>query len=157
MVSSSAASVHEYLEALSPESREILTTVRDLILKNLPDGFVETMNWGMICYEVPLTTYPKTYNKKPLMYAALAAQKNYFSLHLSGIYQNPQKTAELKEGFAAAGKKLDMGKACIRFRRLDQLALPVIAQAIADTPLEAFLANYQQAIENRNPGTNPSE
>ena len=148
MVSSSAASVQEYLNDLSPEAREIITTMRNLILINLPEGYVETMNWGMICYEVPLSIYPNTYNKKPLMFAALAAQKNHYALYLSGVYQNPRKAEIFQEGFVAAGKKLDMGKSCIRFRRLDQLALPVIAHAIANTPLEDFITQYE-AVKNR--------
>ena len=150
MVSSSAVSVQEYLNELSPEAQVILTTLRNLILENLPDGYVETMNWGMICYEVPLAIYPKTYNKKPLMYAALAAQKNHFSLYLSSVYQDVQEDLNLREGFAAAGKKLQMGKSCIRFRRLDQLALPVIAQAIAATSVEAFLVQYESIQGKRN-------
>lgn len=150
MVSSSAASVQEYLNDLSPEAREIITTMRNLILINLPEGYVETMNWGMICYEVPLSIYPNTYNKKPLMFAALAAQKNHYALYLTGVYQNPRQAEIFQEGFTAAGKKLDMGKSCIRFRRLDQLALPVIAKTIADTPLKAFLAQVQRAKENGN-------
>jgi hypothetical protein len=148
MVSSLAVSVQEYLDELSPESREIITTIRDLIIENLPDGYVETMDWGMISYEVPLVRYPKTYNKKPLMFVALAAQKNHYALYLSGVYQNPQQAAKLQEGFSAAGKKLDMGKSCIRFNRLDQLHLPVIAEAIADSPLEAFLTRYEQARDS---------
>jgi hypothetical protein len=77
------------------------------------------------------------------MFAGLAAQKNHYSLYLSGVYQNPQQAAMFQEGFAAAGKKLDMGKSCIRFRRLDQLALPVIAQTIAASPMEDFVLQYK--------------
>jgi hypothetical protein len=147
MVSSTAATVQEYLNALSPESKEIILTLRNLILANLPDGYVETMNWGMISYEVPLARYPKTYNKKPLMFAALAAQKNHYALYLSGVYRNPLEAARIQEGFSAAGKKLDMGKSCIRFHSLEQLALPVIAQAVAATSLETFLIQYEQGLE----------
>jgi hypothetical protein len=143
MVSNSATSIQEYLDQLSFDQREVISVLRDLIVKNLPAGYVETMNWGMICYEVPLAVYPNTYNKKPLMYAGLAAQKNHFSLYMSSVYQDAKEESMLRQGFELAGKKLDMGKSCIRFRKLDQLALDVIGQAIAATPLETFLAQYE--------------
>ena len=83
---SEAATVEEYLSALPADRREAIETVRDVILANLPDGLEEAMNWGMITYEVPLARHPDTYNKKPLMYAALASQKNHMAVYLSSIY-----------------------------------------------------------------------
>ncbi len=83
---SNATTIDEYLSTLPPERAEQIATVREVILQNLPEGYEESMNWGMICYQVPLTTYPDTYNKQPLMYAALASQKNHMAVYLSGIY-----------------------------------------------------------------------
>ncbi|HLF04101.1 MAG TPA: DUF1801 domain-containing protein, partial [Dehalococcoidia bacterium] len=76
MVKSAAATPEAYLDALPQERRAVIAAVRRVILENLPPGYQESMNWGMICYEVPLERFPKTYNKQPLMYAALASQKN---------------------------------------------------------------------------------
>jgi len=77
--------VDEYLAELGPVRRDAMTLVRNTILEHLPDGYQEAMNYGMISYEIPLETFPKTYNKKPLQYAALASQKNYMSLYLMNV------------------------------------------------------------------------
>ncbi|HEX8691954.1 MAG TPA: DUF1801 domain-containing protein [Longimicrobium sp.] len=143
MAKSSAASVQEYLDQLPEDRREVVSAVRDVILRNLPEGYQESMNWGMISYEVPLERYPDTYNKQPLSYAALAAQKNYYALYLLGAYAGPEHDGWLKEEFRKAGKKLDMGKSCIRFRSLDDLPLDVVGRAIASTPPEKMIALYE--------------
>ena len=143
MASSKAATVDEYLEELPPERRAIVASVRDLIQRNLPDGYQETMNWGMISYEVPFERYPNTYNKQPLSYAALAAQKNNYTLYLNAVYQNDKQRAWLEREFKKAGKKLDMGKSCLHFKRLEDLPLDTIAQAIGGTPPEKFIADYE--------------
>jgi hypothetical protein len=144
MAKSDAATVEEYLDALPGERREVVSKVREVILRNLPRGYREAMNWGMVCYEVPLEKYPGTYNKRPLGYAALAAQKNYFALYLMGAYQNPELEKNLKEGFARAGKKLDMGKSCILFKRLEDLPLEVVGEAVASTPPEKLIEQYEE-------------
>ena len=150
MVKSAAATPEAYLDALPQERRAVIATVRRVILENLPPGYQESMNWGMICYEVPLERFPKTYNKQPLMYAALASQKNYCSLYLTSVYQagidglNDQaEEARLREEFAKAGKKLNMGKSCVRFQRLEDLPLEVIGRVIARTSVKDFIARYQ--------------
>ena len=144
MAKSNAATVEEYLDELPEERREIVSRVREVILRNLPRGYRESMNWGMIAYEVPLEKYPDTYNRQPLGYAALAAQKNYVALHLMCAYQDSELEKNLREGFARAGKKLDMGKSCIRFKRLEDLPLEVIGEAIASTPPEKFIEQYEK-------------
>ncbi len=103
------------------------------------------MTWGMPSYEIPLSRYPTTYNKKPLAYAALAAQKNYFSLYLMGVYAGSGEETSLRDEFEAAGKKLDMGKSCIRFTKLDDLPLHVIGKAIAATPVDDYIGRYEAA------------
>lgn len=143
MVSSKASNVQEYLDELPPERREVIEEVRQLVLENLPEGYVESMSYGMISYEIPLEDYPNTYNKKPLAYVNLAAQKNHYALYLMGVYQDPQQEAMIEEAYQQAGMKLDMGKSCLRFRRLDNLHQGVVARVIASTPPEAFIARYE--------------
>jgi hypothetical protein len=119
----------------------------------LPDGYVEQMDFGMISYVIPLETYPDTYNGHPLMYAALASQKRHISLYLMNVYGDEESQRWFADGFADAGKKLDMGKACVRFRNLDDLPLDIIAQAIARTPSAEYITAYEasraQMAKNR--------
>ena len=112
-----------------------------MVRKHLPDGYRETMNWGMITYEVPLDRHPKTYNGQPLCYAALAAQKSYLSLYLMPI--DAAALARLKTAFAKAGKKLNMGKSCIRFKRADDLPLDAIGAEIAAVPAVKFVEHVE--------------
>ncbi len=143
MVQSKATSVDEYLEELPPKRREVVSEVRQVILENLPEGYEEAMNWGMISYQVPLRRYPDTYNGKPLGYLALAAQKRHFSLYMMGVYGDPAQEARLKDGFQKAGKKLDIGKSCVRFRELDDLPLALIGELVAGTTPEEMIALYE--------------
>lgn len=145
MVQSKASTVEQYLSELPPDRREVISEVRKTILGHLPEGYVETMNWGAISYEIPLEVYPDTYNGKPLSYAALAAQKNYNALYLMCVYQNPEQEAFLKEGFQKEGRKLDMGKSCVRFRKLENLPLEVIGQVIGSTTPDQFIARYEKS------------
>jgi hypothetical protein len=143
MAKSKATTVESYLDELPADRREVVSAVRQVLLRHLPAGYREAMNWGMIVYEVPLERYPKTYNGQPLGYVALAAQKNYFSLYLMSVYQDSEDERRLREEFRRAGKKLDMGKSCIRFRKLDDLPLEVIGRVVAGTSPEEFIARYE--------------
>ena len=145
MVRSKATTVAQYLEELPPERRAVVSAVRKTILANLPEGYAESMNWGMISYEVPLERYPDTYNGQPLGYLALAAQKRHYSLYMTGVYQDPEQEAKLREGFKKAGKKLDMGKSCVRFRKLDDIPLDVVGDLIASTPPDELIARYEES------------
>lgn len=144
MASSRAATVQEYLDELPEDRREVISAVRDVVNRNLPAGYREAMGWGMIVWGIPLEQYPNTYNKEPLGIAALAAQKNYYALYLFSPYQDGAESARLREEFAKAGKKLDMGKSCVRFRKLDDLPLDVIGNVVASTPPEALIARYEE-------------
>jgi uncharacterized protein YdhG (YjbR/CyaY superfamily) len=136
---SNAATVDAYLAEL-PEARRVeLQTVRQVILDNLPDGYEEAMNWGMISYQVPLETYPDTYNKQPLMYAALAAQKNHMSVYLTGIYMDEAASEEFETAYRATGKRYDVGKSCVRFKSLEDLPLELIAESIASMGVDEFV------------------
>jgi uncharacterized protein YdhG (YjbR/CyaY superfamily) len=149
MATSKAATVDEYLAELPPERREVVSKVRDLVRRNLPNGYEETMNWGMISYEIPLTRYPNTYNRQPLSYVGLAAQKNYYALYLTSAYQNSEQGKQLAEACKKAGKKLDMGKSCLRFKTLDDLPLEAVGRIVASTPPEKWIAQYEAARGKR--------
>ena len=143
MASSSAETVEEYLGELPDERRDAIAEVREAILANLPDGIVETMAFGMIAYEIPLEVFPDTYNKKPLLYAALASQKNHMAVYLHSIYTNDQDSEWFAEKYRATGKKFDMGKSCVRFKKIDQLPVDLIGEAIAKVSLDQFLDYYR--------------
>ena len=140
MARSSAATPEDYLAELEPARAAELAKVRDAVNGALPAGFVERMAWGMISWEVPLELSGPTYNKQPLVYAALAAQKNHNALYLTVPYAQPENLKRLRAAFAEAGKKLDMGKSCIRFRSAGDLPLSAIAEEIASVTPEQFVA-----------------
>lgn len=139
---SKARTVDEYVAELPEERREIISSLRELIRKHLPAGYEEVMNWGMITYQIPLSRYPNTYNKQPLSYLALASQKNHAALYIT---LGPEDEEAFRKAWAATGKKLDMGKSCIRFRQIEDLALDVIADTIARTDPDAYIAFYEKA------------
>jgi hypothetical protein len=145
MAKSKAETVDEYIRELPEERRQVITKVRDLVRRYLPKGYQETMNWGMISYEIPLERYTNTYNGQPLGYVALAAQKNYYALYLLGTMMDKKQDQWLKREFEKAGKKLDMGKSCLRFKKLEDLPLDVIGQVIANTPPDEYIAVYEAA------------
>lgn len=144
MVKSEAETVNQYLKQLPDDRRKTIKEVRKLILEHLPPGYRESMNWGMISYEIPLERYPDTYNGQPLGYVALAAQKNYNALYLMNVYRDPEMEKFLKEAFEKAGKKLDMGKSCIRFKQPGDMPLKAIAEIISRTSPEELIKSYEQ-------------
>jgi len=143
MVKSRATTVEEYLAELPEDRRAVIAEVRKLILEHLPAGYQERMNWGMITYEIPLERYPKTYNEQSLGYVALAAQKQYYALYLMGVYGDSEQEKALRQAYAAAGKRLDIGKSCLRFRKLEDLLVEPIAEIVASTPPEVMIAQYE--------------
>lgn len=145
MVSSAANSVHQYLEQLPQPRRGELEQLVELIRANLPQGHDEAMAFGMIAWQVPIEISGPTYNKQPLCPVALAAQKHHISLYLLSIYGSEELTKEFQERWKASGKKLDMGKSCIRFRSLDQADLETIAWAVGLLTPEQFTEMYLKA------------
>ncbi len=145
MASSKAATVEQYLAALPADRRAEIETVRDTVNAVLPAGYREGIGYGMIGWVVPLETYPNTYNGQPAVYAGLAAQKNYNSLYLNFVYASPERTERLRAAFAKAGKKLDMGKSCIRFKRADELPLDAIAREIASATPDEYIRICEEA------------
>ena len=152
MAKSKARTPEEYLAELPEDRREVIAKVRAVIKRNLPKGYQETMNWGALSYEVPLERCPNTYNKQPLSYVALAAQKNFYTLHLICAY-HPKQRKILKDAFKKIGEKMDMGKACLHFKSLDDLPLPAIGKFIASVPVDKLIEFYQKARESRGGGT----
>ena len=134
-----------YLAALPEDRRAAISAVRETILGSLPEGYAEAVRWGMLSYEVPLERYPETYNGEPLSYAALASQKRHMSLYLMGIYGDEGNRAWFEEAAAERGAKLDIGKSCVRFRKLDDLPLDMVGEAIARFPVEDFIQKYEES------------
>jgi len=143
MATSNATTPDEMIAALAPDRREAIAAGRAVILANLPAGYEEGMEYGMIGYFVPLERFPDTYNGQPLGLAALASQKNYMSLYLNTVYGDPETERWFRERYAASGKKLDMGKSCVRFRKLEDLPLDLIGKTIARTPVERYIERYE--------------
>lgn len=148
MVQSAAKSVSQYLAELPPERRAVVSVVRDMVNAHMPAGYEEAMAFGMIGWSVPLSRYPVTYNKQPLAYVALAAQKNNYSLYLMCVYGGSDREKKLRSAAAAQGKKLDMGKSCLRFRKPDDLPLETIGELIASVNVDDYIAVYE-ASRNR--------
>jgi len=157
-VQSKAATVEEYLAALPPDRRSAVQAVREVILANLDSEYEEGMSYGSIGYYVPHRVFPAGYHANPkqgLPFAALASQKHYMSLYLMGLYcgciDGVSDTALVKwfrTAWARSGKKLDMGKACIRFKRVDDLALDVVGEAIRRVPAKVYIDLYTKSMRN---------
>ncbi len=146
------ATVKDYLASLPADRRAALEAVRKAILANLDKGYAEGMQYGMIGYYVPHSVYPAGYHcdpKQPLPFAGLASQKNYMSLHLMCTYLDAKQAEWFKKAWAATGKRLDMGKACIRFKKIEDMALDVVGEAIARVPAKAYIANYESLIKTK--------
>jgi hypothetical protein len=144
MASPSGASTPEdWLAGLPPERAEPIRRVRDLVNANLAEGWVERMAGNMIAWILPLEAYPDTYNRQPLILASLAAQKNHNALYLMCAYVSEERTKRLEQGFKAAGKKLDMGKSCLRFKTYEDLAEEAVAETIRNSTVERYVADYE--------------
>ena len=135
----SANTIKQYLNELPNDRKKAISIVRQTILENLPYGYDEVINWGMITYEVPLETYPNTYNGKPLMYAALASQKNHMAVYLMGCYMVPDVRNEFEKAYNKSGKRFDAGKSCIRFKKIDDLPLDLLGKTIASMDVNEFI------------------
>jgi hypothetical protein len=158
MVISKAPTVKEYLAELPDDRRASVQKVREVILKNLDKAYEEGMLYGMIGYYVPRSYYPPGYHTgpdQPLPFAGLASQKNHLSLYMMGLYcgciDGSEETALYKwfrGAWAKSGKKLDMGKSCIRFKKAEDLPLDVVAEAIARLPAKTYVAHYDKVMKN---------
>lgn len=143
---STATTVQQYLDDLPADRRTAIEAVRRTILDNLPAGMEEAVEWGMLTYQVPLESSGPTYNGKPLMYAALANQKRHMALYLTSVYADADQLERFRQRYLDTGKRLDMGKSCVRFRTLDDLPLEVVGDMIAAITVEEFLALAQRQV-----------
>ena len=155
---SKASTVAQYLAELPADRRDAVEAVRKVVKANLDSQYEEGMQYGMIGFYVPHKVFPAGYHcdpKQPLPFAALASQKNYISLYLMGVYcgcaEGPDgvETSHAKwfrEAWAKSGKKLDMGRACLKFTKLEELALDVIGEAIRRVPAKTYIEQYQNVL-----------
>lgn len=151
--------VEQYLAQLPPERREALSAVRRVIRENLAKGFEEGMQYGMIAYYVPHSIYPAGYHcnpSQPLPFACVASQKKHMAVYLMTVYGDPAEERWLRERWTAAGKRLDMGKSCIRFASLDDVPLDVLGEAIRRVSVERHIATYESALGGRRPASGAS-
>lgn len=149
---SKATTVDAYLAQLPEDRRHAIEAVREVILENLDKDYEEGMQYGMIGYYVPHSVYPAGYHcdpRQPLPFAALGSQKNYMSLHLMCVYGNTEHTKWFQEAWAKTGKKLDMGKACVRFKKVEDLALDVIGEAVKRVPAKKYIAHFEGMLSTR--------
>lgn len=132
-----------YIKSLPPERALVIGYMRQLVNENISSGFMENMRWGLISWEIPLDTYPDTYNGQPLNYVGLAAQKHGYSLYLMSCYVSGSGHRDFKNAYLKTGKKLDIGKSCIRFKSIDDLPLSLIAKYIRKYSVPEFIRVYE--------------
>ncbi len=136
---SDAETVADYIAELPVDRATDVSALVDLVRKHIQQGFVETMRWGMISYEISLDVSGPTYNKQPLNYVAIASQKNHLSFYLTGIHGDPDGLSEFQRRWAESGKRLNMGKACVRFTSTEMADLPTLAWAVARLSVGDYL------------------
>lgn len=148
---SEAKTVNEYIDSLSPERAEIISELREIILQNLPDGFKEEMNYGMIGYVVPHSVYPEGYHctpDKPLPFLNIASQKNFIGLYHMGIYAIPEINEWfVKEYNSHCKRKLDMGKSCVRFKYFDDIPYKLIGELVTKISVNDWISFYQKSVK----------
>jgi hypothetical protein len=142
--------LERFLDTLPGDRGFILRDLQKAILRNLPAGYVERLEGGMILYEIPLTTYPNTYNGRPLMLAGLAAQKSYVTLYLMAVYGDKATEKWFRRAYTATGKNLNMGKSCVHFKSRQDIPADVIGQAIARVPVDKYIEMYETARRRGN-------
>ena len=157
---SKAKTVDAYLAGLPDDRREAISAIRKVILKHLPRGYEERRQWGMIGYYVPHSIYPDGYHcqpDEPLPVASLASQKNHMAFYGLGLYIDDEQARWFVEEWKKAGKKLDMGKSCVRFKTLDDVAIDVIGRAIKRMPVKQYIALYESQLTANDAGKKISQ
>jgi len=147
---SAARTPEEYVENLPAERKPVIQSLREVILKNLPGGFMEEMNYGMIGYVVPHTLYPKGYHvnpRYPLPFMNIASQKNHIAVYHMGLYDGYMLNWFLMEWSSCSGKKPDMGKCCIRFKKPDDVPLELIGRLASRVTPQEWIEVYEKALK----------
>ena len=148
---SKATTIDQYLAELPADRRDAIHKVREVILKNLDKDYEEGMQYGMIGYYVPHRRFPAGYHcdpRQPLPFAGLASQKNHLALYIMGVYGDSAERERFERAWFNTGKKLDMGKACIRFKKAEDLALDVIGETICRMPASQYIDQYQASRQS---------
>jgi hypothetical protein len=149
---SKAKTASEYLKSLPPDRKQIITDLRDVILKNLPKGFEETMQYGMITYVVPHSLYPPGYHAKPsnaLPFISLASQKNHIAVYHMAVYEGALHDWFIKECTKVSDKKLDMGKSCIRFKKPEDVPVKLIGTLASKMTPKQWISIYEESLKSR--------
>jgi hypothetical protein len=146
-----SVTVDQWLAAVPAERKDAINAVRDAVNEHLPQGYEETVDWGMLAWVVPFGTLPNTHNGHPLMLAALGAHTKVMTIYLMTVYSDPEIRNEFETSFKATGKKLDMGGCCVHFKKLDDLPLDVVGRTIARVDVDRYIESYQNARTKRNP------
>ena len=144
MFDGKSKTVDEFLGALPEPKRKTAEEVLTLVRKNMPKGYEEEMALGFVTWSVPLSVLPDTYNTQALWYVAFNATKAGLSLYLMSVYGNKEREAAFKAAYKKAGKKLDMGRACLRFKTTDDLVLPAVKDAIKSVSMKQYVAEYRE-------------
>ncbi|RDI55054.1 DUF1801 domain-containing protein [Flavobacterium glaciei] len=147
---STANTVSAYLEEIPEERKIAFSKLRETILENIPKGFVEQISYGMIGYVVPHSIYPNGYHcepKLPLPFIAISSQKNFIALYHMGIYAKPELLNWLNSEYPKHSKqKLDMGKSCIRFKKIDQIPFDLIAELVQKISVKEWISSYESSL-----------
>lgn len=148
---SKATTPEQYLKELPQERKQVMTKLRDIILKNLPKGFEECISYGMLGYVVPHSIYPNGYHVNPslpLPFISLASQKNNISVYHSGIYSDPDLMRWFLDEYPKhVSSKLDIGKSCIRFKNIEKIPFDLIAQLCAKMTPKLWIEKYEKVIK----------
>ncbi|WP_037315591.1 DUF1801 domain-containing protein [Salegentibacter sp. Hel_I_6] len=145
-----ANSVEDYVNQISEDKKSALIKLREIIQKNIPEGFTETLNYGMIGYVVPHKIYPAGYHanpKLPLPFINIAAQKNFIALYHLGLYADPDLLKWFKEEYAKLPiNKIDIGKSCIRFKKPDKIPFELIGELVAKITVRDWIDLYESQL-----------
>ena len=148
-----ALTVSQWLASVPAERKDAINAVRDAVNEHLPQGYEETVDWGMLAWVVPLATLPNTHNGHPLMLAALGAHTKLMTIYLMSVYGDPKIRREFETAYKKTGKKLDMGGSCVHFKKLDDLPLVVVGNTIARVPVDEYVERYLHSRTKSKPKT----
>jgi len=143
--------VKQWLASVPAERKDAINAVRDTVNAHLPEGYEETVDWGMLAWVVPLATLPNTHNGRPLMLAALGAHRKLMTIYLGSVYSDPKLRREFEIAYKRTGKKLDMGGSCVHFKKLDDLPLDVVGNTIARVAIDQYIERYENSRTKKNP------
>ena len=146
-----ALTVNQWLASVPADRKDAINAVRDAVNEHLPQGYEETVAWGMLAWVVPLATLPKTHNGQPLTLAALGAHTKLMTLYLMTVYNDPKVRRAFEIAYKRTGKRLDMGGCCVHCRKLDDLPLDVVGNTIARVAVAEYVERYESSRMKKNP------